>query len=692
MSLLIIIWITANYFTNHHVSDLALTDTANRLAYVGGFGVVLAGLLFSYHFPVKRRTRAIEKVIIILVSLVGLAVSATDSVTGHVILDAQGNLGYTNGSLLWLYLLFFIIPLIFITRNLLDVPRVEGVAKQRQAHLVLFAFITSASLGVVINVILPAVGLGWDATRFGPLATIVLVAAIAYTIIRHGLFDIRLAVVRAMTYILSLVTLAAVYYAVAYTISRTLLMGNAAYVSLGPLNVALALLLAFIFQPVKRFFDKLTNSIFYRDNYNVDDFFARLSRELSATTELRDLLKRAAYEISNTLKAEYTLFFMQYGNGKHLTVGTPHTNSIGSSDVMKLDDLRAHSQDLIVAETLDEEDPLYRLLKKHDIAIALPLDHPDGAMGYLFLGEGRGREYTKRDVRALETISDELIIATQNALSVQEVREINATLQQRIEDATKELRQSNQQLQRLDEAKDEFVSMASHQLRTPLTSVKGYISMVLEGDVGKITAMQRQLLEEAFTSSERMVHLINDFLNVSRLQTGKFVLEEKAVNLAKVIDREVEGLQTTAKAHGLKLHYHKPGYFPVLYLDESKIQQVLMNFIDNAIYYSHEGTTIEVSLAVEEGYAVLKVNDTGIGVPKSEQAHLFTKFYRASNARKQRPDGTGVGLFLAKKVISAHGGTIVFESEEGKGSTFGFRLPIKKLSSPSTNETDQLEK
>jgi len=617
--------------------------------------------------------------------------SATENVTGRVVLDASNNLGYTNGSLSWLYVLFFIVPLVFIARNLLDIPRTEGAAKQRQARLVLFAFITSALIGVLLNVVLPTVGLGWDATRFGPLATVVLVAAIAYTIVKHGLFDIRLAVVRAMTYILSLLTLAGVYYVAAYTISKTLLAGNAAYVSFGPLNVALALLLAFIFQPVKRFFDKLTNRIFYRDNYNVDDFFARISRELSATTELRSLLKRAAYEINDTLKAEYTLFFMQYGTGKHLTVGTPHENTISSNDVIKLDDLRAHSQELIVAETLDEDDPLYRMLKKHDIAIALPLDHPDGAMGYLFLGEARGREYTKRDVRALETISDELIIATQNALSVQEVREINATLQQRIEDATKELRQSNQQLQRLDEAKDEFVSMASHQLRTPLTSVKGYISMVLEGDVGKITAMQRKLLEEAFTSSERMVHLINDFLNVSRLQTGKFVLEEKAVNLSKVIEREVDSLQTTAKAHGLKIQYHKPSYFPVLYLDEGKIQQVLMNFIDNAIYYSPEGTAIGVSLAIEEGYAVVKVKDTGIGVPKSEQAHLFTKFYRATNARKQRPDGTGVGLFLAKKVITAHGGNIVFESEEGKGSTFGFRLPVKKLSAPTANQADELK-
>src|SRR5690606_31430711 len=131
--------------------------------------------------------------------------------------------------------------------------------------------------------------------------------------------------------------------------------------------------------------------------------------------------------------------------------------------------------------------------------------------------------YGKQDRAALNAIANELVIAVQNARSVQALRDLNANLEQRINDATKELRKNNTQLKQADEAKDEFVSMASHQLRTPLTSVKGYISMVLEGDAGAITPMQKKLLEEAFTSSERMVHLIGDFLNVSRLQTGKFV-------------------------------------------------------------------------------------------------------------------------------------------------------------------------
>jgi len=124
-----------------------------------------------------------------------------------------------------------------------------------------------------------------------------------------------------------------------------------------------------------------------------------------------------------------------------------------------------------------------------------------------------------------------------------------------------------------------------------------------------------------------------------------------------------------------------PKKFPILELDEGKMRQVIMNYADNAIYYSKEGTAIEVALVVEGNRCRFTVKDKGIGVPVDETAQLFTKFYRATNARRQRPDGTGVGLFLAKKVINAHGGDVIFESEEGKGSTFGFSLPIKPIKS-----------
>lgn len=255
----------------------------------------------------------------------------------------------------------------------------------------------------------------------------------------------------------------------------------------------------------------------------------------------------------------------------------------------------------------------------------------------------------------------------------------------------RQVQRSNSRLKTLDETKDEFISMASHQLRTPLTSVKGYLSMVLEGDAGEISDMQRKLLDQAFVSSQRMVYLIADLLNLSRLKTGKFIIDTVPTDLAQVIEDEVEQLQETAASRNLTLTYDKPSGIPALMLDEVKIRQVIMNFTDNAIYYTPPGGHVELKLEDKGKTIEFTVNDDGIGIPKKEQAHMFTKFYRADNAKKARPDGTGLGLFMVKKVIIAQGGSTIFRSVEGKGSTFGFSFDKDKLQIAAPTEEKAID-
>jgi signal transduction histidine kinase len=149
--------------------------------------------------------------------------------------------------------------------------------------------------------------------------------------------------------------------------------------------------------------------------------------------------------------------------------------------------------------------------------------------------------------------------------------------------------------------------------------------------------------------------------------------------LAKMVDDEVNQLKDTAKSRGLTLEHNRPPVFPKFMLDETKIRQVMMNFIDNAIYYTPTGGHIQVELKETEKNIEFTVKDDGIGISKPEQAKLFTKFFRAGNAKKARPDGTGLGLFMVRKVIVAQGGSIIFQSQEGKGSTFGFSFEKDKI-------------
>ena len=315
-----------------------------------------------------------------------------------------------------------------------------------------------------------------------------------------------------------------------------------------------------------------------------------------------------------------------------------------------------------------------QIFERLDVVLYAPFIYNETIIGFLGLSKRVQGRYNERDVQALATIGVELAIAIQNARYVQKIQTFNDSLRSEVEQATAELRASNKKLKLIDQTKDEFISLTSHQLRTPLTTIKGYISMLLDGDAGEVSPQQRKLLEEVFNSSQRMVHLISDFLNISRIQTGKFEIELSEANLAEILDEEIDQLRIGATSRQLILNYTKPANFPMLQIDESKLRQVMMNFIDNAIYYSPAGSEITVTLSCTTSTVEFRVVDRGIGVPKAEQHKLFTKFSRASNARKQRPDGTGIGLFMAKKVIVALGGAIIFQSEEGKGSTFGFRL------------------
>lgn len=615
----------------------------------------------------------------------GFAMAALSAIPGFVAYGVSESKILTHPLMLAVYGAVLVGYILAACTVLITKRGALSARDRRIVAVILFGVSLSGIIGAYCNLVLPLRGV-YDFTLLGPASTVIFIGSVAYAIIKHGLFDVRLAVVRSVTYSMVLATMAIIYFLVAWFLSYSL-RETFADPTVIVVGLGVALILAAIMQPLKRFFDKLTNTIFYRDNYQADDFFARLSKQLNTTTELRTLLQGAAEEISTTIKAEQGFFAVSYGDHRYITAGTKAHSRLSPHEFKDINDYLRREEGIeegaaIVVELLRRDSPLRQLLHVKKIALVLPLMGWEGVESYFFLGDQQSRDYTKRDVRTLETIRDELVIAIQNALSVQEVREINATLQQRIKDATKKLRQSNNQLQRLDAAKDEFVSMASHQLRTPLTSVKGYISMVLEGDVGRISQEQRLLLEEAFTSSERMVHLIGDFLNVSRLQTGKFIIDTHAVDLAKVAKQEVDSIRQIASTHGVAVTFKSPSRFPELYIDENKIRQVIMNFMDNAIYYSPDSQEIKVTLSIEEGDAVLRVIDKGMGVPADVQKKLFTKFFRAENARKQRPDGTGIGLYLARKVIDGHGGSLVFESKEGKGSTFGFRLPIKKLSTP----------
>jgi len=257
------------------------------------------------------------------------------------------------------------------------------------------------------------------------------------------------------------------------------------------------------------------------------------------------------------------------------------------------------------------------------------------------------------------------------------VRSVEREIHQRerLEEIADELRRS-------DEAKTEFISIVSHQLRTPLNAIKGYLSLFLEDIYGKLDEKQRQPMERILRSSERLIHLVNELLGISRIQMGKIELEMGEVDLCEIVKSVVDEFGKGAEEKSIGLHASCPtDGVPVLAGDKQKLRDSVLNLVDNAIRYTDKGS-VDVSVRREINDLVVRVEDTGPGLDAEEKRALFKSFQRGQVGRKQWAEGSGLGLYIAKEFIALHGGAIWAESP-GKvlGSTFFIRIPLaqKKL-------------
>jgi PAS domain S-box-containing protein len=227
----------------------------------------------------------------------------------------------------------------------------------------------------------------------------------------------------------------------------------------------------------------------------------------------------------------------------------------------------------------------------------------------------------------------------------------------------------------IERMKTEFVSISAHQLRTPLSAIKWTLKMFLDGDLGELTKEQREFLEKTYQSNERMINLINDLLNVTRIEEGRFLYKPVLADIVPICQSVIDSYKDEIEKRNLKFKFKKPKELPKVRVDIEKISLAIQNLLENAIRYNKFGGEIEMVLKKKEKEIEFSIKDTGIGIPKDQQNRVFTKFFRGSNAMKMETEGSGLGLFITKNIIEAHGGRIWFESEEGKGTTFYFTLP-----------------
>jgi PAS domain S-box-containing protein len=231
----------------------------------------------------------------------------------------------------------------------------------------------------------------------------------------------------------------------------------------------------------------------------------------------------------------------------------------------------------------------------------------------------------------------------------------------------------------IERMKTEFVSLAAHQLRTPISAIKWTLRMLLDGDLGEITEDQRNFIEKTYLSNERMISLINDLLDITRIEEGRYLYRPTLAGLEDITQFVLNSYKEEFEKRKIKCIFLKPTKrLPAVKVDIEKIRLAIQNLIDNAMKYTPVAGEVTVSLKCGKKEIELSVKDTGVGVPKDQQNRVFTKFFRGVNVIRMETDGSGLGLYITKNIIEAHGGKIWFESEEGKGSTFYFSIPLKE--------------
>jgi len=241
----------------------------------------------------------------------------------------------------------------------------------------------------------------------------------------------------------------------------------------------------------------------------------------------------------------------------------------------------------------------------------------------------------------------------------------------------------------INRSKTEFISIAAHQLRTPLSAIKWVLQLIIDEDVGAITDEQKELLQKGFDTNEKMISLVNDLLNVARIEEGRFDYVFESGNILSLTDRLIDELRVVAEEAGVKLEYEKPESVESFVFDAARLELSIQNLISNAIKYTPQGGTVRVVVSLEGTNLSITVSDTGVGIPERQLDRLFTKFFRAENVIKMQVTGTGLGLFIVKNIVARHGGTITVQSKENEGSTFTLTIPTNREAGTESEDISQ---
>lgn len=438
----------------------------------------------------------------------------------------------------------------------------------------------------------------------------------------------------------------------------------------------LTFLYALVFSPIRYAMEESLRQLFPGTDYNSHQlikYLNTISYSSLTLNELSRLFFEAFATRFNVAEAAFVFF------------PTKTTPIIKTSDhFQNLNALDQTELALLTSRLVPEPIPIthlgdhaaQKILNLHHIQVICPLTNNDSLVGLLVLGNKYTlKPYTTKDLKVLAAIAPKIGFAIKNAFEYERIQKKNEELIQDLKDSNQKIRATNRQLKHDDKLKDEFVFLTTHELKNPITAMRGYLALIDEGHFGKVPEKLLSPLKQINQSNQQLIDLLNNLLQIARAEAQKLDINTDSVAICDIISQVIHDLSPLAEQKKLAIKHSCANKAVCVMADRERLREITSNLLSNAIKYSDTGT-ITISHEIVQDQLHTHVADQGVGIPKSDQAKIFTRFFRVEEEAAKGIPGTGLGLFLVKQLLEKMRGRIWFDSATGVGSTFSFSLPL----------------
>lgn len=634
-----------------------------RLAISMGAFVISPFFLLGYTFPEeKSQIKPIWRILLWIIIGSIAAISTTPLVFKVLEILPDGSPNAILGPAFPLYAIdTIIIPIVVFILTIIKYKKTKG-HKRTQMKYFMGAIFLNVILTDIVGFILPNFFKNTHYLFLAPAISVLFIGIVFYLITKHKLLDIKILILRSLSYLilLGLVSLVYIYgliYAVKLFVPDIKITGPLywiLFIVLFGISISSHSIYKFIERNISKYFFKSM----YRSEDVVIESFKILASDITfdnSALKLFDLIRNKI----NTTKIG-VLMVDQHKISESKDLGFNFQNIQENKDIQKLENIfhkESESQSILFEDTMDES--LKNLFRNLDIDLVFPLKSEDGEVALFLIGpKASGDMYTDQDYAVLKIIGDQI---SQTIINTNKFKK----------------------LQIIESIKSDFVTSVSHEFRTPLTESRWKIEMLLDnkGSESSLSDKDRAQITDVYFSLKWLNESLNQINLAFDIETGKMHLNKELVNIHNFIDEEIKNqINETAKIKDIEVKINISQDIPDINIDKKFIKETLMVILDNAIKYSNKNSFIDMIVdkigeEKDNEFLQIKIKDNGTGIPEKDMSNVFAKFYRGEKARKEVPNGLGLGLFNAKEIVEAHNGKIRAESEEGKGTTFVVELP-----------------